>query len=93
MLDKLYTKYLINKDLKDNNTSIQKDQETNNINVMNNINDKYNKIIRQNSSINCVIKCLFSFQKFVFYLKKKKTNLSQDSNKKISNSILYALEN
>ena len=43
LLDKLYTKYLIYKDLKDNNTSIQKDQETNNMNTMNNINDKITK--------------------------------------------------
>ena len=93
VLDKLYAKYHINNDFKYIKAFIQKEKKKNNMNTMKNIKDKCGKIIRQNSSINCVIKCLFSFKKFVIYLKRHQPNISQDTNKRISNSILFVFDN
>ena len=57
------------------------------------IKKKYNQLTSQNSSINSVIKCLFSFQSFKNRLLKHRQDFSQQSKKVISNSLLFALDN
>ena len=59
--------------------------------IFNVIKDKYNSIKKQNSSINSVYKCLFSFQSFKNRILKHKDNI--DQNKPISYSFLIAYTN
>ena len=59
--------------------------------IFNIIKNKYNLMNKQNSSINCVYKCLFSFQNFKKRLLKHKDNI--DQNKPISYSFLIAFNN
>ena len=55
------------------------------------IKDKYNNLFQQNTSINCVYKCLFSCEKLINSLNKHNSNL--DPNKPISSTFLNSLNN
>ena len=55
------------------------------------IKDKYNNLFQQNTSINCVYKCLFTCEKLINRLNKHNSNL--DPNKPISSTFLNSLNN
>ena len=53
----------------------------------------YNERVKQNSSINGVIRCLFSFQNFQSRLLKHRGDISKQKTKIITNAFLFAFDN
>ena len=77
------------------NSMIEKDQKKrlSTEQIFTIIKNNYNQKVIQNTSINCVIRCLFSFQNFVFRFLKHRQDIFQQNEKIISNSILFAYDN
>ena len=77
------------------NSMIEKDQKKrlSTEQIFTIIKNNYNQKVIQNTSINCVIRCLFSFQNFVFRFLKHRQDIIQQNEKIISNSILFAYDN
>ena len=79
------------KDLIDKMIERDKTKRISSSNAFEIIKDKYNNLFQQNTSINCVYKCLFTCEQLILSLNKHNSNLGQ--NKPISTSFLNSFNN